>query len=299
MQKVTRRSPDYFRYFAPHPDAALWGVAVTAAGFTRIGRGQAYPPRGHPSDHHFSWENGRALGTFQVVYILRGGGVFESRSAGRKEISAGTVFLLFPGEWHRYAPHPASGWVESWLELEGECVRRLLRTGVFSPAQPVYRVRPEVRLRALFRQLHAHLREPSPGFNAEVGATALGILAQLHTIEQVQPGPPSAIEQAVARAQTLFTEPGAQLAGMPQLARQLGVGYSHFRREFKACTGLSPKKYLDRMRIEKGRRLLGATTLTLDAIAAELGYLSGFHFSSAFKREFGIAPANWRRQHLR
>ncbi len=298
MQKVTQRAQNYFSYVPPHPDASLWGAAVTAAGFTRIPRGAAYPPGGHPGDRQFSWENGRALGTFQVVYILKGSGLFESRSAGVSEITAGTVFLLFPGEWHRYAPRPETGWVESWMEVEGECVRRLIRTGVFSPSQPVQAVREGAKLQALFRQLHGQFRASSPTFNAEVSTTSLAILALLQSSERDRSGPPSIVEQAVARAQALFTEPGAEALSMPKLARQLGVGYSHFRREFKACTGLSPKQYLDRMRLEKGRRLIGSTTMTLDAIAAELGYLSGFHFSAAFKREFGIAPAHWRRQHL-
>jgi len=298
MQKMTLPSRNYFNYVPPHPDASLCGAAVTAAGFTRIPRGAPYPPAGHPGDRQFSWENGRALGTFQVVHILKGSGVFESRSAGISEIAAGTVLLLFPGEWHRYAPRPETGWIESWMEVEGECVRRLIRTGVFGPLHPVQTVRDGALLRALFRRLHDQFRAPSPAFNAQVSTTALAILALLQSQEHYQSGPPSIVGQAVARAQALFTEPGAEAISMPQLARQLGVGYTHFRREFKACTGLSPKKYLDRMRLEKGRRLIGSTTLTLDSIAADLGYLSGFHFSAAFKREFGIAPSHWRRQHL-
>ena len=37
---------------------------------------------------------------------------------------------------------------------------------------------------------------------------------------------------------------------MPEVAHKLGIGYSYLRREFKSRTGLSPKRYLQRMRLE-------------------------------------------------
>jgi transcriptional regulator GlxA family with amidase domain len=40
--------------------------------------------------------------------------------------------------------------------------------------------------------------------------------------------------------------------------------------------------------------LLVSTDVTLDDVATRLGFSSAFHFSTAFKREFGIAPQHWR-----
>ena len=47
---MTPTPPDYFRYFTAAPDIARWGVGLTAAGFTAIPAGAAYPPRWFASD---------------------------------------------------------------------------------------------------------------------------------------------------------------------------------------------------------------------------------------------------------
>lgn len=290
---------NYFRYTPATSEAALWGVSVTASGFTRIPPRSEYPPLGHPADHHFQWQEGRVLATFQVVFILEGSGTFESRSHGSCVVPEGAVFLLFPKEWHRFAPDPRTGWVESWFEVDGDVVRRLLRSRVFDPGSPLQVVRQPARLQLLFEQIHGRLRDGATAFDPEVSAAALGILAQLHAEQRATAGAPSSTDQVIMRAQALMAAAEDGSISMPQLARKLGAGYSHFRREFKRRVGVSPKRYRDRIRLERGRRLLGGTSLTLDEIAGQLGYLSGFHFSTAFKREFGLAPALWRRTHAR
>ena len=47
---------------------------------------------------------------------------------------------------------------------------------------------------------------------------------------------------------------------------------------------------------ERARRLIGSTDEPLRAIADRLGFSSQYHFSSAFRRHFGLSPLAWRRQ---
>lgn len=296
MPTHPRHLVDYFRYTPGTPEAEAWGLYVTAAGFTRVAAGTPYPPGGHPADHSFLWENGRVLGTFQVVFILEGTGIFESKAHGRSEIRAGCIFLLFPQQWHRYAPSPDTGWVESWVEFDGEIIRRLLRTRVLHPGQPVHLVRQLARMDDHLEQIHARLRFSTLGFDPEIGAATLAILAQICAEQRAGTGGPSLIDQIVVKAQTILAAPPYASFSIPELAQRLGVGYSHFRREFKRRTGLSPKQYHERVRLDSGRRLLGGSPLTLGEIANRLGYASAFNFSAAFKREFGLSPMNWRRK---
>jgi hypothetical protein len=89
-------------------------------------------------DHIFSWEGGRTLDSFTLVYITRGGGIFESRSGGKHPINEGDLFIVHPGEWHRYKPAPATGWDEYWVEFDGEQARRIMRNEEFSIEKPVH-----------------------------------------------------------------------------------------------------------------------------------------------------------------
>lgn len=287
-------SADFFCYLPYLPEAEDWGLAVTAGGRVRTAPGAAYPPAGHPSDHQFAWNEGRVLGAWQIVVIVSGRGCFESAATKPAGISAGTALILFPGVWHRYAPDPATGWSERWIELRGPVLKRLQKAGQLSPDAPFRRLGKASEIDALLTRIHARLREPARGFDPEPGAWALQILAQLHaTTRRRDAADP--MSRLIARAERTLAERIETPPPMESLAKELGVAYSHFRREFKARTGLPPKQYLLRLRLEKARRLLGNTPDSVKTIADRLGFNSPFHLSAAFKKEFGVSPAHWRR----
>jgi len=98
------------------------------------------------------------------------------------------------------------------------------------------------------------------------------------------------ITALVGRAERLMTDSLADPPSIPEIARELGAPHSYFRREFKRHTGLSPHRYINKMHLEKARRLMGVTENPLKTIADSQGFSSQYHFSSAFKRQFGVSP---------
>jgi AraC-like DNA-binding protein len=295
---MTTTATDYFRYFAPGPEARRWGVALTAAGFTAVPARAPYPPKQHPADHHFGWERGRVLESLQVVWIARGRGVFESEPTGRRAIERGAAFALVPKVWHRYRPDPDTGWVESWIEVQGPVVENLLKAKVFSTSDPVRQANPAAGLEAALDAVHLRAREAGPGFDAELAAAALAVLAAWEKTARLQPAR-SRMVAAIAQAEQRLAENIAAPINVEELARQLGVAYSHFRREFKTHTGFAPWQYVLHLRLARARRMLASGDATLDEIAERVGFSSAFHFSAAFKRSTGIAPNLWRQQFAR
>ncbi len=48
---------------------------------------------------------GRILQCYQIIFISEGSGVFESEHTHEPQaVKSGSVLILFPGVWHRYAP---------------------------------------------------------------------------------------------------------------------------------------------------------------------------------------------------
>ncbi len=288
-------SPDFFRYSVATPGADAWGAVVTGGGrFTALPR-RPYPPRGHPGDHSFTWERGRVLGAFQAVYIADGRGEFETRAMGRVEVGAGTALLLFPGAWHRYRPLRSTGWVELWVEIGGPLVDGMIRGGIFSEERPVIAVGRGLEFEARINALHRLMWTEPPGDTSELAARALGVLSLLHASRN-EKGRPRSIVAAVDQAKRMMEEGDTRSVRMPALARSLGVAYSYFRREFRLRTGISPRQYLLRIRMQRAQRLLGSSDDSLKQVAERLGFSSAFHLSSAFKSQFGIAPSRWRRR---
>ena len=287
-------SIDFLIYQPVPPDADVWGMAVVAGGCASVSPGAEYPPVGHGEGHAFTWENGRVLGAFQVVGVTEGTGEFESKVTGRVSVRAGTVMLLFPGVWHRYRPNARTGWSESWIELVGTTADRLLAAGVISPERAVVKLSGVGAFSKLMGGIHARLRQPSQGYDAETGALALQLMSRLAS-DRRGGAEPSPLDAAIARAERILLEHLHDPPPMPEVAAKVGLAYSYFRREFKRRTGFSPRLYLQRLRLDKARRMLGTTPESIQAIADRLGFNSAFHLSAAFKKEFGVSPQIWRR----
>jgi AraC family transcriptional regulator len=77
----------------------------------------------------------------------------------------------------------------------------------------------------------------------------------------------------------------SQLCGLTE--RQLG-------RAFKAETGLSLGRFIDQVTMERAHRLLTTTSLSLTAIAGELGFASADSFAQSYRRTTGAAPSKAR-----
>jgi len=149
-------------------------------GYERVKPGSPYPPRRHPVDHHFNWNQGRVLLAYQLVYITEGQGTFESEvSPERHGIEAGVVMTLFPGIWHRYAPDPRTGWVEQWIECWGRAFDRARAARLLFPEQPIWRVGFSPELLQGFERCHSLAQQRSAGVQSLLSTMALHLLSVL------------------------------------------------------------------------------------------------------------------------
>ncbi len=70
----------------------------------------------------------------------------------------------------------------------------------------------------------------------------------------------------------------------------------HFSRCFKQSIGVGPHRYVMGRRIERARRLLLQSDMTLTDIAAAVGFDSQSSFTARFGREVGVSPGQLRRE---
>ncbi len=79
------------------------------------------------------------------------------------------------------------------------------------------------------------------------------------------------------------------------LARRAGASRSVLAERFAHLLGEPPMSYLANWRLRLGARLLETTRSTVIQVAADVGYEFEAAFNRAFKREFGLPPARYRR----
>jgi len=83
-----------------------------------------------------------------------------------------------------------------------------------------------------------------------------------------------------------------------ELAREVGCSRTVLAERFTHYLGQPPIQYLTRWRLARAASRLREGGARLARVAEEVGYESETAFNRAFKREFGVPPASWRRRAL-
>jgi AraC-like DNA-binding protein len=294
---MLRLLKSWFRYLPVTPDARRWGFYILNAGHTVITPNTPYPPGKHPEDHLFSWDKGRTLNSFTLVYITRGRGSFESSAGGKHEIQSGDLFILFPNEWHRYRPDATTGWDEYWVEFNGDQARQIMSHPGFSGKHPVIHLGHDDKILSLFIEIEESIERGSSEFEHVIAAQTSHIVALL--LAAVRRNDQNTLNtELIRRACCQILEQSNESVDFTRMARDLGLSLSGFRKMFVKITGLPPGQYLQQIRINKAGELLQQTALPIGEISARLGFESIYYFSRLFKRKTGFSPSRYRKQSL-
>lgn len=290
---------NYFRYFPTSEKDESWGLTVLNAGCTRIEKHTYYPPVNHPSHHYFSWDTGRTLQEYQLIYITKGVGYFESENCS-ENITEGSVILLHPEQRHRYKPDFETGWNEFWVGFKGIFMDNIVAKQYFDPAKTVFKIGFNGTILSLFNDIVKFSTEEKPGYQQAISGAIIYLLGLLHSEHQQDTLlEKDIIEKTVDRARLIFRERINEDVTPEKVAEELLVGYSWFRKVFKKYTGLAPGQYLIQLKIQKAKELLADPSKRVKEIAFELHIESSFYFSRLFKDKVGVTPVEYRNQVLK
>lgn len=85
---------------------------------------------------------------------------------------------------------------------------------------------------------------------------------------------------------------------LEELARAAGSSRSVLAERFQRLVGTAPMQYLTQWRMVLAANLLCHGQRSLTQVANDVGYQTDTAFNRAFKREYGVPPAAWRRSRL-
>jgi LacI family transcriptional regulator len=100
----------------------------------------------------------------------------------------------------------------------------------------------------------------------------------------------------VARSLRFIWDHCHEPIGVNDLAKAASMSVRNFHQAFVDNLGRSPGNELNRIRIERAKKLLSDSSEKMDAIAEMCGYESGNSFWVAFKRSAGISPKQYQKQ---
>nr|WP_256257861.1 MULTISPECIES: Ada metal-binding domain-containing protein [unclassified Paenibacillus] len=106
-------------------------------------------------------------------------------------------------------------------------------------------------------------------------------------------------EELASRIIGFLTEHHKRKLALQDLADYIGMSAYYLERQFKQTTSLTPRAYLEKLRIGKACALLADTELTHLEICYEVGFRSPSSFYKAFSRHMLCAPGEYRERRRR
>ena len=86
-----------------------------------------------------------------------------------------------------------------------------------------------------------------------------------------------------------------QNLSLRELAGHVNLSVSHYSYLLKNKTGYSPIDYFLRFKIQRACQYLDITTLSIETIAATLGFKDPYYFSRLFHQIMGQSPSAYRK----
>lgn len=84
---------------------------------------------------------------------------------------------------------------------------------------------------------------------------------------------------------------------LDELAQEAGVSKSQLERDFLRLFSMSPRAFLQQVRLERALQMLEATDHSIAQIAYECGYADHSAFTRRFQKIFGVHPRGYRAQY--
>ncbi len=232
---------------------------------------------------------------FLLHFVTSGRGVFVS---GGKEytVGEGEGFLIFPGEVAYYEADEKKPWCYSWIGFSGGA--KLMEELGLSVFNPVFSFADTEALSHVFAAMERADETRADGQLRLVGNLFM-LLAEI--LPQSTPARSQASlgarEDYVEHAIRYIQQNYALKLTVGGIAEHLGIHRSYFSAIFKEHTHTSPQAFLLWVRMSKAKELLSDGRLSILSIAHSVGYEDALLFSRTFKKQTGLSPREYRKEH--
>lgn len=229
-----------------------------------------------------------------VQYTLRGKGCVQFRDKVYEQ-RPGDCFHIHIKEPHRYwLPIDWEQWDFLSFTFDGSLALQL-EDQVLKKTGPISHWSEESKLVQDMWALYDLITQQPSQNPFKVSASCYEIF--MNILEGTSASrPASDLPRPVSLAIEFMEEHYMENPTLEEIAKVAELSPFHFNRLFKAHTGLTPRRHIEELRLQKAKRLLESPQLTLAQIASSCGYDEPAYFSTVFKRCFKMTPARYRKK---
>lgn len=270
-------------------------------------------------EHVILWGRGRRdyhvadfPGPLSIKSVIKGEAEWRTAEA-RFLIDRESLLLLNRGRRYSITVEPGHGPVETlcvffrdgYVEQACQPLERVLNLDPPKSAGFFERLHPRRgAVAALVARLHAGLGAGAgPGWLHDrvfdLAAAAAALYGSVESERARVPARKRSTREEVYRRlqrgrQVIEASPGAPVL-LAEVAREACLSEFHFHRLFRQVFGETPHEYGVRLRLRNAARLLSETSLPVTQVCLETGFQSPSSFSLLFRKRFGVAPREIRK----
>jgi len=226
-------------------------------------------------------------------YTIGGKGRIEKNSVG-EDILPGTMMLLaVPGDEVYYLPKNSPFWEFVFLVMVGRSSFQTVKSvevhrGNLIPADEIPKTM-EIFQEFLFDLFSEKIN--SPFINSSRSYMLCMSLLEETVNRELTERIDSFEELLIMLRDNLYREISVvEMAGLMNLSR------SHFSRLFTSNTGMSPREYLEDLRLRSAISILQNESITIKEVAARVGIRDENYFCRIFRKYYGLSPGKIRKR---
>ncbi len=224
---------------------------------------------------------------YSISHMYDGGGRLWLAPDCESEITPGDCVLIMPGSPNRYGGFGGKCYSEDTVNFWGpvaDLLRRsgIIRDGVF-PMGRVRRLLPILQYRA------------DPAVDAQIRANIelQKLLTDIYLERQRHVHSEYPLLDELLRS--IREHPGKWWT-VREMAEMCNLSCDQMRRVFTQRTGVTPKLYVDKLKLNLAADQLLRGRQSIAEIALRFGYIDQYHFSRRFKAVMGLSPRQYRIQ---
>lgn len=239
----------------------------------------------------------RTLVDYELI-VMEKGTLYVEDEWQQYEVHEGEYLLMKPTRlqrgyrsskcrfyWLHFIPTAEEGKAKSKQSNEPKCIS-LPRQGLLKSVDRVY---------VLMKQLQdSDLRYMDQTYN---GYLATAILCEIANQMNAARDEKQGVSELTAQVDDYLLKHVGQAISVGELADQFGYNEKYFSTLFKEQTGLSVKKYVDGLKMERAKYLLLNTDALVIEIAENLGYADVQNFYHVFRKMMDCTPSEFREQY--
>lgn len=182
-----------------------------------------------------------------------------------------------------------------WIGFKGKNIDDRVKHGFLSVEKPIYHVGFSNEIINLYEEAYRTAIEEAAFSQQSLAGIVNHLIGLMYSLERnIELNKDTKHVDIINKARLRIRESLEENLTIQELAVELGMSYSSFRKLFKEHTGFAPALYQQNLKLQRAKELLSTTEESIKEIAYRLNFESPDYFSSKFKSQTGMKPSDFR-----